>query len=204
MRRASKIGLIAAGRGDMMRALKLILIAIGTVALAPAAVQAGSITEDFTITVNPAADLFGVDNFASSSFAQFNPALGTLVDFQTTLTGSATWTSFGLTREAFLVLPSANIAVAPVQDFTTILGDTVDFNISGTHSTDFADFMGTGTTHLNLRLIDEPTTTFKTSTDGLSGSITYDFTSVVPEPGSLTLLGAGLLGLWFARRQRRA
>ena len=74
----------------------------------------------------------------------------------------------------------------------------ITVNILGTDSfgPDLTSLTGTGTTMLDLRLSATPGDDFATSTTGLTGTITYDFTPVtVPEPGSLALFSVGLASL---------
>jgi hypothetical protein len=81
----------------------------------------------------------------------------------------------------------------------------ITFDIHGTDSFgfDLAAFTGTGTATLDLRLFATAGDTFATSTTGLTGTITYDFTPVtVPESGSLSLFGVGLASLLGSMRLR--
>ena len=75
-----------------------------------------------------------------------------------------------------------------------------------TDTNDLEELIGTGEKFATLTLILGLGDTFATSTSGLDGSITYDFTpaAVVPEPSSLAVFGAGLAGLAFLRRRKAA
>jgi hypothetical protein len=175
--------------------------------LTPLTVSAASITEPFSVTISPAVTLTGDDRFPVTSFAQFNPANGTLNDIMTTITGPATWTSSieGPLLTAELTLHNSDEEINNGQLFFATGALTIDFGGTDTFTPDFTTLIGTGTTTLDFRLLSDPGDTFETtSAAGLVGSITYDYTSsaVVPEPGSLALLGAGLAGFAFVRRRK--
>src|SRR5262249_41389199 len=96
LQRATKIFHAGVGGDNHMRTVRsgLIAAAVGAAVLAPAA-RAGTITENFTITISPAATLSftSFNAFAGTSAAQFNPANGMLTSITMSLTGSASWTS---------------------------------------------------------------------------------------------------------------
>jgi PEP-CTERM motif len=142
-----------------------------------------------------------------TSFAQFNPANGTLTDIMTTITGPATWTSSSQAPSLFarLTLHNSGEEVNNGQTFGSPGAITINFGGTDTFIPDFTTSIGTGTTTLDFKLLGEPGDTFETTAAaGLVGSINYDYTpsAVVPEPGSLALLGAGLAGFAFVRRRK--
>jgi hypothetical protein len=189
-----------------MRNLGRALLATILFLLTPLTVSAASITEPFSVTISPAVTL-PAELFPVTSFAQFNPANGTLNDIMTTLTGPATWTSSSQAPMLFarLTLHNSGEVVNHGQAFSSTGALTVDFGGTDTFTPDFTTLIGTGTTTLDFSLLGEPGDTFETtSAAGLVGSITYDYTpsAVVPEPGSLALLGAGLAGFAFVRRRK--
>jgi PEP-CTERM motif len=191
-----------------MRNLGRALLATILFLLTPLTVSAASITEPFSVTISPAVTLTGTFNpFPVTSFAQFNPANGTLNDIMTTLTGPATWTSSASfpILDAALSLHNSGEEVNTGQTFLSPGAITINFGETDTFTPDFTTLIGTGTTTLDFTLLGDPGDTFETTAAaGLVGSITYDYTpsAVVPEPGSLALLGAGLAGFAFVRRRK--
>src|SRR5262245_47555927 len=73
------------------RVLESIVLVVAIAWFVLPAVGAATITRVFDITIFPADAIHA--NFQSSAFNQFDPALGTLNEISTTLSGPATWTS---------------------------------------------------------------------------------------------------------------
>lgn len=190
----------------------IILATIGLLLTAPSSLRANTITETFSLSVPTTALTPGGNIFTTTSFAEFNPADGTLNSITATLTGPATWSGGSIEGDvfsAFLVFSGTNRLVgntaAPVFTGLPFGSTTINFNISETDTLalDFPFVTGTGTTGFDFVAI-SPGTTFSANSPGLSGTITYNFTpsASVPEPTTLTLLGTGLLVLAGAARRK--
>ncbi|MBV9443552.1 MAG: PEP-CTERM sorting domain-containing protein [Acidobacteriaceae bacterium] len=198
----------------MLRTVGLSLIAVA-ITLMPGAVKADSITESFSLSI-PTTTLTdtapnGGENFPTTGFAEFNPAIGTLNSIAATLTGPATW-SFGLNfilNASLLFNNSPTFTEAGINAFQSFESQgAISFDISTTNT--FPDELllvtGTGTTNFVLNL-SAAGDTFSTTSPGLTGTITYNYTpaAAIPEPGSLTLLAVAgaTTGLFALRRRRR-
>ena len=189
------------------------LAVAAAIMLAPAA-RAGTITENFTITINPAATLSFTSNndFAGTSVAQFNPANGTLTSMSMSLTGSASWTSTSLTPSLGIAAQVSFIDGFVPQTISTP-GTMILINLpsSGpiTDPVGLAAFTGTGTLPTQLLITDfsgQPSTDTFATNGSFSGTLTYNFADVPgPIAGAglpgLILAGGGLLGWWWRRRK---
>ena len=188
------------------------LAVVAVTMLAPAA-RAGTITENFTITISPAATISTSNNdFAGTSVAQFNPANGTLTSMSMSLTGSASWTSTSRTPSLGIAAQVSFIDAFVPQTISTP-GTMILINLpsSGpiTDPVGLAAFTGTGTLPTQLLITDfsgQPSTDTFATNGSFSGTLTYTF-AAVPGPiagaglPGLILAGGGLLGWWWRRRK---
>ena len=156
------------------------------------------------------------DTYDTSLFNQFNPSLGTLTGLTATIGGDVDW------QVNFL-------PISPIFDTLTVIFITpgvtgssqmqnafspgtvpVTVNLTNTLSSPnpfLADYEGTGKTFLQVEFDDVVLSgNFVSSTDGLSGSITYTYTpAATPLPAALPMFATGLggLGLLGWRRKRK-
>lgn len=178
----------------------------------PLALRADTINETFSLTIPATTLTAAVGRFSTTSFAEFNPADGTLNSVAVTLTGSATWSGPKVFL-VFLVLHNTEEQVVPGQDFST--PGPINISMSGTDAfgVDLPFLTGTGTTVFDL-ILEGPGDTFATtSSGGLAGTLTYNYTPAAPTPtpesSTLvqlvpTLLGVLAFGWWMERRKLRA
>ncbi|HEX5484258.1 MAG TPA: hypothetical protein VFZ08_16695 [Terriglobia bacterium] len=196
----------------MRKTLTLALVAAAFI-LTPLALRADSLQETFSLTLpstvlnNTAVE--GGENFSTTSFAEFNPALGTLNSINVTFTGSATFSGSSLLSSA-LLFHNSNETVGPLLFFSS--PGAINFNMAAGDGfrPDLARITGTGTTVFDLNL-DAPGATFATtSPGGLAGKITYDYSPPAPTPAPEsstmvqlvpTLLGMLAFGWWLERRK---
>jgi hypothetical protein len=146
---------------------------------ATAAANADTITETFTVNV-PGVFQFLPHAFPSTAFEQFNPALGTLTDVQTALTGFGTWTSDAVTPQLTANFFLLGLGELSGTQFFSHPG-LISFNMAGTNTNPnhLAAFTGTGNAMVILFLDTAPNSGFETFMDtfgvGLSGTIKYDY-----------------------------
>lgn len=182
-------------------------LAISLIALTPLSAGAATIMENFTLLVPSTPLPTGDGLFAATSFAKFNPALGTLDSFSVGLTGAAVWTS-----TAFPDVFSDNLSLAynpahvltPGQIITTSGSIHIDLSGGSTFGPDLSAVSGAGTTNVDLIVEAHLGDFFVTPTPGLVGSITYDYTpAAISEPTTLGLFCASLAALVVVRRRTR-
>ena len=166
----------------------------------------GTIVNNFT--VNGTAVVNDSFNFGitSTSFADFNTALGTLTGVTLSFRGTATSVSNDL---AFLDnVSTASDVVEPIflGSGMGIGSGSFSISASGTNNADLGKFEGSGTQALVFNFFQEGGTV---TMSGQSGTLTYDFTpavAAVPEPSTWAMmtLGFGLLGFLGYRKTRSA
>jgi hypothetical protein len=191
-----------------MMHLRRYALATALLALIPLSAGAAAIREDFTLVAPYPNFISSGSLFPATSFAKFNPALGTLDDLEVRLRGAARWT---ITASPDVFSDSLSLAYNPThlipgagQFFYT---DSIDINLSGgsTFAPDLSAVTGTGTTNIDLVVYADRGDLFGTTTAaGLVGSITYLYTpAAIPEPTMLGLFCASLAALGFVRRRTR-
>ena len=167
--------------------------ALVTLAFA-AAGRAYADTEAVTVAFNnPVLNDSGSGN--SDPFAQFNSSLGTLTSVTLDASGSGTTNSSYASNIAFYA--GSNVLYC-----CTDTRNSFSFNIGNTVSTtDVLNFfIGTGDVELNVE--DGGEDDDRTVLNVSSATITYTYTPAAPEPGTLALLGTGLLGAAGLERRR--
>jgi hypothetical protein len=166
--------------------------------------HAATLTENFTANGATSQNNSGGYGIDTTSFAAFDPSLGTLTGLTLSLSGTYTPSDSSDTSHLF--------NIAPGDDTNTDLSfntsgsnfgieTSYHFGAAGTISP-IPYFVGLGSDFLILEFNDAGTTSATT------GSITYTYTAAppaaTPEPSSLMLLGTGVLGVAGSLRKRFA
>jgi hypothetical protein len=162
------------------------------------------ITETYTFP----SPLVGYTSEAGSSFSQFNPALGTLNSVTVNATATATFSGGGEAdhneADYHIFLNSNNIA-NPFDMFAPTIGNgTADASIPDlTTTAGLGSYIGIGDVSTSVFVENVLSTIADISSTFGDETLTYNFTpaAAVPEPGSLSVLAIGLLGLGWAHRR---
>jgi type 1 fimbria pilin len=192
----------------MKIALCAAAIALLSAAVLAGPAQADTIVEDFTVSGTAVENNSGFEGITSSSFADFNTAVGTLTGVTLSFSGTANSTSVDLvffdhatpaSDVQTEIFTGSGIQVGPGSFSISANGTVSDagglsfFEGSGTQALVFDFFVSVGTVTMS----------------GQSGTLTYDFTpavAAVPEPSTWAMmtLGFGLMGFLGYRKTRGA
>jgi hypothetical protein len=196
----------------MRSGLKVSLAVVGATlaqgACFAGAAHAAAETETFTVNGAPS-EVGGFPQVLSSSFAEFNPALGTLNSITINASGTATLTVNGSGEDAgadFLSVTSLaepNIQLVGGQGSAGGAG-TFDISATGTESGELAPFEGASATAVYFQFAIGVGDTL--SVNDVPGSVTYNYTPAVasvPEPVGWSVFAAGLATPIALRLRRR-
>ncbi len=171
------------------------------------AAHAAAETETFTDNGAPT-DVNSLSDVLSSSFSQFNPALGTLNSITISASGTATFTDTGSGLEDGAYFGGISSPTEPnfglVDGNGSLLGTgTFDISASGTESFVLAPFEGASTTSVYFQFDVSGGTLVA---NDVPGTLTYNYTPAVasvPEPVHWSVFAAGLATPIALRLRRR-
>ena len=182
-------------------------VILGSLLWVPSAALAAVLNQGFIIQVPSGTALEASVNVASSFFQQLDPATGTLIEVQTVLEGTGSWSSPAAAPLLNLSLVTHNTAVAIGGQQPFFRPGSVSFKLGTTDRflPELGSFIGSGLAQVDLRLNGNDGTF---STSAIGGTISYVYeprqVAAVPEPDALWLMGAGLLALTVVRERRLA
>jgi len=195
----------------MKTALCAAAVALLSTSVLAGTAKADTIVEDFTVSGTAVRNNSGLDGITSSSFADFNTAVGTLTGVTLSFAGTANYSEpieAGDTVDFVDVTTASNVNEEIFSGPGSGFGGNFSISANGTVSDAglLSMFEGSGTQALVFNfIVDVGTVTMS----GQSGTLTYDFTPAVaatPEPSTwaMGLVGFGLLGLVGYRKTRSA
>jgi PEP-CTERM motif len=187
-----------------MRKLTLMTLIAGVLATASIPASAATIVEEFGFTIGSGTN----QDYLSTTFAGFDPALGTLTSVTLSVTGSLTWSVGGGSRPPGpktlqFILETPVLAVQMVSSSPGATKD-VDVDLNGAGA-----FIGSEPQQALLGVSDDSNGgSFRTRDgDPLFGVATYTFTPAgapVPEPSTWAMMLVGFAGLGYAAVRRKA
>jgi hypothetical protein len=186
----------------MKIALCAAAIALLSTSVLAGTAKADTIVKDFTVSGTAVRNDSGMDGITSSSFADFNTAVGTLTGVTLSFAGTANYSGGGEDGFADLsdVTSASNVHFQLFSGSGFGIGGNFSISANGTASAPFllSFFEGSGTQALVFNFdVDVGAVTMS----GQSGTLTYDFTpavaSVIPEPSTWAMMALGFAGLGF-------
>ncbi len=195
-------------RSELKVSLAVVAATLAQGACFAGAAHAAAETEMFTVNGAPS-EVGGFPQVLSSSFAEFNPALGTLNSITINASGTATLTDNDSGEEgqaAFFDITSLaepNTQLVGGQGSVTGTG-TFDISASGTETGELAPFEGASTTAVYFNFIVDGGTLVA---NDVPGTLTYNYTPAVasvPEPVGWSVFAAGLAAPIALRLRRRS
>jgi hypothetical protein len=174
----------------------LVIVAV-SLAFLPTAALSNTVTQSIVLS--------GVVSGSqpTSTFVAFNPALGTLLDFSVTLSGTLNYDGTAADHPDTIGLRDQSSTASltmTIPGYGT--GLPFSFNVTTSAAGLLAEYSGTGSRDFVFELV-SATGGDVFNVNG-SGSVTFDYTSAAtPEPGTLLLLGTGLASVLGMRRKKQ-
>lgn len=158
-------------------------------------------------------DYVGGTNFANSTGITFNdPSYVTKAVtgiFASIPTGRYTAPEVTFTSFSYTTAPLLLVSPSPVDPFWTFmyLGNTYSFELDSISSVTSSELIGTGVfkiknTVTGAPIFDDTKGLIDLTAQGSDATVSFSATSTVPEPGTMVLLGFGMLGLAIYGKRR--
>jgi hypothetical protein len=194
-------------RSELKVSLAVVAATLAQGACFAGAAHAAAETEMFTVNGAATGNFFS--DVLSSSFSQFNPALGTLNSITFSASGTATFTDTfsepldSANFEGISSLAEPNTRLVAGAGSQTGSSGTFDISASGTETGELAPFEGASTTSVYFSFEVTGGTLF---VDDVPGTVTYNYTPAVasgPEPVGWSVFATGLATPIALRLRRR-
>ena len=188
-----------------MKAVLAAALIAGIALLGSEHARAAAITQIFSLPDIPGLGPGLTVNESGSPISQFNPAFGTLTSVSVTTTAIIIFIG-GINTENI-----ANGALFLASSFYPNMSQcfgscstTMSLNYNVPPNGDLSGFVGAGTIAPDITMSNNSSGPNLLASTFVGESVTYNYTpaATVPEPGSLSVLAVGLLGLGWAYRRR--